>query len=102
MRLLARQQRLLERSVAERTAELQQSNEQLQKALADRMLLMREQQHRSKNLLAVVQSITSRTLSTDRPLDETRKALEGRLRALASAHGGLLDNEVSGATLPRS
>ena len=99
MRLLARQQRLLERSVAERTAELQQSNERLQKALADRMLLMREQQHRSKNLLAVVQSITSRTLSTDRPLDETKKALEGRLRALASAHGGLLDSEVSGADL---
>jgi len=92
MRLLARQQRLLERSVAQRTAELQQSNEKLQ-------LLMREQEHRSKNLLAVVHAITSRTLSAGRPLDETRKVLEGRLRALASAHSGLLDHEHSGADL---
>jgi two-component sensor histidine kinase len=99
MRLFARQQRLLERRVAERTAELQDSNEQLQRALADRELLMREQQHRSKNLLAVVQSIISRTFSSTHSLAEIKDALQGRLRALASAHSGMLDGEHSGADL---
>jgi two-component sensor histidine kinase len=62
-------------------------------------LLVRELQHRTKNLLAVVQSISARTLTSGRSVEETKQALEGRLRALASAHGAFFDAGHSGADL---
>jgi two-component sensor histidine kinase len=45
-----------------------------------------EQIHRSKNLLAILQSIAHRTISDGREIPEVRDALMGRLRALARAY----------------
>ena len=68
----------LEDRVAERTAELEASREQLK-------ILVREMQHRSKNLLAVVQSLATNTLSRTANVEVASKALLGRLHALANA-----------------
>jgi hypothetical protein len=53
----------LEARVAEQTAELEASREQLN-------VLVREMQHRSKNLLAVVQSLATNTLSRAANVEE--------------------------------
>jgi PAS domain S-box-containing protein len=49
------------------------------------LLLVRELQHRTGNLLAVVQSIAASTLSNSSNPQEALKALTGRLHALAQA-----------------
>lgn len=45
-----------------------------------------EQIHRSKNLLAIMQSIAHRTISDGREISEARDVLLGRLRTLARAY----------------
>jgi PAS domain S-box-containing protein len=49
-------------------------------------LLLQEIQHRSNNLLAVVQAIAHHTFSATHSLDEAKKAFEGRLLALAQSN----------------
>jgi two-component sensor histidine kinase len=61
--------------------------------------LTRELQHRTNNLLAVVQTIANRTLSGDYPLKQANEILEARLRALARANKQLTDSDWSGLTL---
>jgi signal transduction histidine kinase/DNA-binding response OmpR family regulator len=61
--------------------------------------LMHEVQHRSNNLLAVIQSIAKRSLSGGRSLDEARDAFEARLHALARANKQLTNANWSGAKL---
>jgi light-regulated signal transduction histidine kinase (bacteriophytochrome) len=68
----------LEERVAERTAELEASKEQLK-------VLVRKMQHRCKNLLAVVQSLATNTLSRAANVEEASKALLGRLADWISA-----------------
>ena len=68
----------LEDRVAERTAELEASREQLK-------VLVREMQHRSKNLLAVVQSLAINMLSRSTNVEDASKSLLGRLHALGNA-----------------
>lgn len=53
-------------------------------------LLAAELSHRVKNALAVVQAIAHLTLARSTTLEEFRIAFEGRLQALARAHGLLL------------
>lgn len=48
--------------------------------------LAAEHVHRGKNLLAIMQSISIRTLSDGRAIAEARSALTGRLRAIARAY----------------
>ncbi len=48
------------------------------------VLLIDELNHRAKNLLAIVQGLVAQTMTSSDP--EIRKALEGRLMALAAAH----------------
>jgi PAS domain S-box-containing protein len=62
-------------------------------------LLMRELAHRGKNLLAVVQSIASRSLSGNVTLAQARAAFQGRLQALARTYGTLTDEAFEGASL---
>lgn len=45
-----------------------------------------EQIHRSKNLLAIMQSVAHRTIGDGRAVSEAREVLMGRFRALARAH----------------
>jgi PAS domain S-box-containing protein len=71
-------------------------------------VLIRELQHRSKNLLAVVQSIVTNSLLHSRDIAAAKDAIVGRLHALASAQdfvvfggsggvpiGDLLDSELA-------
>jgi PAS domain S-box-containing protein len=60
-------------------------------------MLMREVLHRTKNLLAVVQSIAAGTFRHSH--DPAHEAFISRLHALAKAHGLLTDAAGEGATL---
>jgi two-component system, chemotaxis family, CheB/CheR fusion protein len=62
-------------------------------------ILARELQHRTKNLIQVIQSIADRSLSGDRPLGAAREAFVARLRALGNAQELLTETEWQGAPL---
>ncbi len=62
-------------------------------------LLMEELAHRSKNTLAVVQSIVGQTMRGDGAITDMRQALIARLQALAAAHDVLLQNSWTEAGL---
>jgi signal transduction histidine kinase/CheY-like chemotaxis protein len=62
-------------------------------------ILLRELQHRSSNLLAVVQAIAHGSLSGNRSLEEGRAALEARLHALARANRRLTEANSNGTRL---
>jgi two-component sensor histidine kinase len=61
--------------------------------------LVRELRHRSQNLFAVIQTIISRTLTQGQSISEAKDALNGRLAALAHAHGLLASAAWTGAPL---
>jgi two-component sensor histidine kinase len=63
------------------------------------LLLTNELAHRGKNLLAVIQSIASRSLSGTRPLAEAREVLIQRLHALARSQLVLIAEGFEGAPL---
>jgi PAS domain S-box-containing protein len=54
-------------------------------AEARQLLLIRELQHRAKNLLAIVQSIVSNTLRNSKDVQAVNTTIAGRLQALARA-----------------
>jgi len=60
-------------------------------------LLAREADHRTNNLLAVAQATVHLTHADSAP--ELKKAIEGRLRALANAHGMMAQSRWAGADL---
>jgi len=62
-------------------------------------LLTRELQHRTKNLLSVIQSIAARSMASGRNLDDAREALIARLHALAHATDLLSDTNFQGASI---
>ena len=59
-------------------------------------LLFQELSHRIKNLLSVVGSIASQSLSGNRTLDEARAAFLSRLRALSNTHDLLAGRQSTG------
>jgi two-component sensor histidine kinase len=61
--------------------------------------LLHELSHRVKNTLATVQSITAQTLRAGGASPDMRATLEGRLIALARAHGVLMERNWKGADL---
>ena len=61
-------------------------------------MLVRELNHRVKNILAVVQSLAMQT-DPARSVEEFRDKFVGRLSAMARAHSLLLDAEWRGADL---
>jgi PAS domain S-box-containing protein len=61
--------------------------------------LVREIQHRSNNLLAVIQTIATRSLSGSHTLLEAKEAFEARLQALARANQQLTKSKWSGVNL---
>jgi two-component sensor histidine kinase len=67
------------------------------KAEERQRLLTNELAHRGKNLLAVIQSVASRTLSGTRTLAEAREALMHRIYAIARSQSVLLDGGFEGA-----
>jgi two-component sensor histidine kinase len=62
-------------------------------------ILVREVQHRSNNLLSVVQAIAHRSLSNKVSLADAKKAFEARLHALARANRQLTKANWSGVDL---
>jgi signal transduction histidine kinase/CheY-like chemotaxis protein len=62
-------------------------------------ILLRELQHRSSNLLSVIQAIAHSSLAGDRSLPEARTAFEARLQALARANRQLTRSSHMGADL---
>ncbi|MCL4768688.1 MAG: sensor histidine kinase [Hyphomicrobiaceae bacterium] len=88
------------------TREFQHIHDALAGAAAERQrseerrhLLLRELQHRTNNLLAVISSITRRTLLDGRTMCEARDALLGRLQALANASDTLAAAHWQGADI---
>jgi two-component sensor histidine kinase len=61
--------------------------------------LLRELDHRSQNLFAVIQGIVSRTLRESETLSGAQKTIETRLAALARTHAILADSGWAGAPL---
>lgn len=78
---------------------VQQRQQQRELAVLRNDMIAREMSHRVKNLLAVIQSIASRTMSGGRTLEEARIVFGDRLSALARAHSMLVDGRWSGASL---
>lgn len=64
-----------------------------------REMLLAELSHRVKNLLAVLQALASQTGQSSGSIEEFRTGFEGRLRALARAHGLLFEGRWQGADL---
>jgi two-component sensor histidine kinase len=64
-----------------------------------RHIATHELQHRSNNLLAVIQAIARKTLSGADSLDQARQSFEDRLQALARAHRQLTSSNWSGVPL---
>ena len=62
-------------------------------------MLLREQQHRVKNTLAVVQSLASQTARSSLSLADFTDAFQGRLRSLSRAHDALAETRWEGAEL---
>lgn len=63
------------------------------------LLLMRELDHRVKNTLALVLSISSRTLHHEDTLEGFQKAFTGRIQALAATHNLLAENSWTNLTI---
>lgn len=63
------------------------------------LLLMAELDHRVKNTLALVMSISARTLSNEDTLEGFHKAFTGRIQALAATHNLLADRSWSNLSL---
>jgi two-component sensor histidine kinase len=61
--------------------------------------LMNELSHRSKNLLAVIQSISRRTARTAPTMEEFERRFGRRLQGLAASHDVLVRNSWQGAPL---
>ena len=72
-------------------------NVQLQQAEQRLQFLMNELAHRGQNQLAVILSITSRSLSGAQPLAEAREVLVQRLHALARTQSALMKGGFEGA-----
>jgi PAS domain S-box-containing protein len=68
-------------------------------AEARQALLVRELQHRTKNMLAVIQSIVTSTLRRSHDLASVEEALVGRLHALARAQEFVASGPAGGVPL---
>ena len=58
-----------------------------------------ELRHRIKNLLGIVQAVANQTLRSGRSIEESRKALDGRLAAMGAAVDMLLNTGWTAASL---
>ena len=79
--------------------ERKRAEEDQKRAAEAEQILIRELQHRTNNLLAVIQGIAQKTLSGAGSLDEARKTFEGRLFALAGTYRQLTKTNWSGVSL---
>jgi PAS domain S-box-containing protein len=66
---------------------------------ARQALLTRELQHRAKNLLAVIQSVTLNTIRSSQDLESAQVAVSGRIRALARAQDFVVNGPGAGISV---
>jgi methyl-accepting chemotaxis protein len=92
--------------VRSRLTEANTFNEALQSAQSEiaqrrdtEQMMMRELQHRTNNLLTVVQAVAHSSLSGSRTLEEAKSSFEARLQALARIHRELASTNWSGVGL---
>jgi two-component sensor histidine kinase len=80
---------------------IRQAADYLERKRAEQIeeVLVREVQHRSNNLLAVIQSIAHKSLSGEYSLAVAKKAFEARLQALARSNRQLTSSNWSGVDL---
>lgn len=85
----------LEQRIVERTEELQASNRNLQKALAERNVLLREVYHRVKNNLQVIDSIIAIQAAGlgATPPEEVLNDLRNRVHTLGLVHQQLMASD---------
>jgi PAS domain S-box-containing protein len=78
-----------------------QTADYLERRRADEIeaTLVREVQHRSNNLLAIIQTIAARSFSGNLTLAEAKETFERRLHALARANSELIKSNWSGVNL---
>jgi PAS domain S-box-containing protein len=69
------------------------------KALESQHLVIRELNHRTRNILAVVQTLTDRSIDEAKTFAEAKFVVKGRLRALAQAYAMLAEAKWEGASL---
>lgn len=69
------------------------------KAQESQKLIVRELQHRTRNLFAVFQAIAARTVDESKTAGEIKSVLNGRIQALARAYAMLADAAWEGASL---
>ena len=62
-------------------------------------LLLAEMHHRIKNMLAMVQSITTQSLRTAKTLEDAQEAISHRIIALSRTHDILLSNDRAAVQL---
>jgi PAS domain S-box-containing protein len=79
--------------------ERQRAEQERVRAAEAEKMLVRELEHRTNNLLAVIQAIANRSLSGQSALAEIKNTFEARLRALARANRQLTRSNVSGVSL---
>lgn len=72
--------------------ELAAGRAQHDKDRRQRELLVRELDHRIKNLLSTVQAVARQTFKSGRPIDEISETFTQRIRAMAGAHQLLTNN----------
>jgi PAS domain S-box-containing protein len=69
------------------------------KAQESQKLIIRELEHRTRNLFAVFQAIAARTVDENKTAEEIKSVLNGRIQALARAYAMLADAAWEGASL---
>jgi len=79
--------------------ELLKNEARLRQASEHQLLLLAELNHRVNNILAVIQSIVSRTMYDDLPREILSEKLLGRVHALARSHNALMQSSWEGAEL---
>jgi PAS domain S-box-containing protein len=79
--------------------ERKRAEEEQKRAAEAEQILIKELQHRTNNLLAVIQGIAQKTLSGTGSLDEARQRFQGRLLALAGTYRQLTKMNWSGVSL---
>lgn len=82
-----------------RAAHIAHNNTIRQHANKEKVLLLGELDHRVKNILTIVSSIVRRTLHTSSSPEKFVTNIQGRIQALACAHGLLTQDGAGGGSL---
>jgi two-component sensor histidine kinase len=78
---------------------LREAQDEQLKAQSHQKLLLRELQHRTQNLFAVIQVIITRSFAEGKTMAEVERVISGRVQALARTHAILAGADWEGALL---